>query len=156
MKPRQVCVTVQLSSTTGINKIRQTLDVDGGRTDYTFLIGRDLDAWLGETFFITLEEFNNRAEREKFEREQFRNYLGYDSNSMKYVRSIIIATLFETEERITKEGMNKALSEMGFVHLNPLASTFDAIISQAIDLSLEPSIIEEIKTEVLGQDVGIF
>lgn len=138
------------------NKIRRTLDVDGGRTDYTFLIGRDLDAWLGGTFFITLEEFNNKAEREKFEREQFRNYLGYDSNSMKYVRNIIIATLFETEERITKEGMNKALSEMGFVHLNPLASTFDAIISQAIDLSLEPSIIEEIKTEVLGQDVGIF
>lgn len=134
----------------------RTLEADGGRADYTSLTNIEIDTWLHDTFFISLKEISDEKERVNFEREQFRNYLGYDSSSMKYVRNIIIATLFETEENINKEKMNQALLTMGFVPLNSFASEFDAIISQAIDLSLEPSIIEEIKTEVLGQKAVIF
>ena len=125
--------------------------------DYTRMtVNKSLEAWLIDNFFISLKEINDEKEREKFEREQFRTYLGYDSNSMRYVRNIIIATLFESKEKITKKEINQALSEMGFVHLNPLASTFDAIISQAIDLSLQPRIVDEIRRDVLGEAVDIF
>ena len=136
------------------NKIIQTLNGNEGRVDYARLIGSDLGAWLKETFFITKEELNKKSK--KHELEQFKNYLGYDSDSMKYVRNIIIATLFESKEKITKEGMNQALSEMGFVHLNPLVSKFDAVVTQAIALSLQPEIVDEIRMDVIGEAVEVF
>lgn len=148
-------------------KIRKITDSDNWSDDFT-CFDNDFDKWLKDSFHISLEKNSDEEEKgdeeakarakakEEFERDQFRTYLGYDAASIKYVRNIIIATLFETKENITKKEMNKALSEMGFIRLNPLASTFDAIISQAIDLSLQPEVVDEIRTEVLGEEVDVF
>ena len=137
-------------------KIRKITDSDNWSGDFT-CFDNDFDKWLKATFDISLEKISDEEEKEKFECEQFRNYLGYNSKSMKYVRNIIIATLFETQEDITKKEINQALLKMGFTRLNPAASTFDAIISQAIDLlNQQPEIVDEIRRDVLGEKIDIW
>lgn len=137
-------------------KIKKITDSDNWYGNFA-CFDNDFDKWLKATFDISLEKISDEEEKEKFECEQFRNYLGYNSKSMKYVRNIIIATLFETQEDITKKEINQALLKMGFARLNPTASTFDAIISQAIDLlNQQPEIVDEIRRDVLGEAVDIW